>query len=368
MAFAARDGDLLGELQRLSTTGAAGVVLWPFRALARVPMADSPAAFLAALPWALALLALNYIWVLRTDVAFEEASAELSEKMDDVRRRGMAALHRPRASARTPFALSPDGRPETAILWKNLIQMGRVLSWTLLLRLTPVLVLLAVVLARSGRRGDGDTVNVMAAACLMVAGFAIFLGPQIMRGDLRRDLANLAVLKTWPIRGAALVRGEILAPAIVLTAIVSLALLAAAVLSTQASFSGDIASRWAYLLAAMLVAPGIILAQLLMQNALAVAFPSWVSIGSRQAGLDAMGQRMLMMLGTLLALVAAVLPAALVAGVAALVAYALVGTILIVVPGALAGATLLAEAFAGSEIVGALLDRTDIAAIDAPDA
>jgi hypothetical protein len=38
------------------------------------------------------------------------------------------------------------------------------------------------------------------------------------------------------------------------------------------------------------------------------------------------------------------------------------------VPGALAGATLLAEAFAGSEIVGALLDRTDIAAIDAPDA
>jgi len=71
---------ILAELQRRAGQGAVSVVLWPFQALVGLPAASSPAAFWSALPAALALLAVNYVWVLRSDAAFEEASAEHAER------------------------------------------------------------------------------------------------------------------------------------------------------------------------------------------------------------------------------------------------------------------------------------------------
>ena len=361
LTMASARGELTTEIDALSSSGAAGIVLWPFRAIARLPMAESLSAFLAFLPAALGLLILNYLWVLRTNAPFEEASAELSEKLDAIRRRGPAALRPARTSNRTPFRLTAHGRPETAILWKNLISMGRIVSWTVLARILPIIVLLSMALSR----GRGNAANMLTAVCLMVAAFTLILGPQMARSDLRQDLTALAVLKTWPIRGAALVRGEILAPAIVLTAIIFLALIAAMVASLQAAVDQSVATRVSWLIAALLVAPGIVLAQLLTQNGLAVTFPSWVSIGGRQAGVDVVGQRLLVMVAVLLALVVAVLPAAIVAGIGTGILYLLTGTISFVLAGVLAGSALMVEAFAGSEILGAILERSDISAIDA---
>jgi hypothetical protein len=362
-AAAARGEDFAAEVIRLSDSGAAGIVLWPFRAIARLPVAGSTGAFLAALPWALVLLALNYVWVLRTKAPFEEASAELSEKLDQLRQRGPAAFRQPRASKRTPFTLAPHGRPETAILWKNLISMGRILSWTTLIRVAPLLVLLA--LALSG--GRNSTANVLAGAGVLVAGFTLLLGPQLARNDLRQDLAALAVLKTWPLRAAALVRGEILAPAIVLTTVIFLALIVATALSVQVTFPAAAGNRWSWLLAALLVAPGLVLAQLLAQNGLAVTFPSWVSIGNRTGGVDVVGQQLLLMLAVILALVAAVLPAAIVAVIGVGIFYLLTGVVSVILAGVLAGGALLVEAFIASEVLGAILERSDISAIDAPE-
>jgi putative ABC exporter len=349
------------ELARLGSTGAAGIVLWPFRTLAALPLADSPRTFFAALPWALLMLALNYVWILRTDVPFEEASAELSEKLAKIRRQGLSALRKPSRSTKTPFTLAPIGRPETAIVWKNLIAMGRVLSWTVLLRVAPMLVIFSVAASRGERR----TTDFLAFVSLVVAGFTMILGPQLARRDLRQDLNALATLKTWPIRGAGLVRGEIMAPAIVLTTVAWLALIVAAVLSTNATFAQDVVSRWSLLAGAMCIVPGIVLAQLVAQNGLAVTFPSWVSTDPRPGGVDAMGQGMLVMLAVLLALVVAILPAALVAGIVAGVLYLILGTIPVVLPAALAGAALLVEAFIGTEVIGAILERSDISAVDA---
>ena len=354
-------GDLAGSIQRLGTTGAVGIILWPFLVVARLAIADSWWTFLATFPWAFGLLALNYVWVLRTDAPFEEASAELSEKLDKIRRRGVHALRQPRASKRTPFTLAPHGRPEIAILWKNLISMGRVYSGVMLLRVLPILIFVAMALSR----GRGETADALAAMCVVIAGFTLLLGPQMARSDLRQDLTALATLKTWPIRGAALVRGEVLAPACVLTTIAFLALIAAAVLSTNAPFA-TVAGRWSLLLAALFITPGIVLTQLLAQNGLAVTFPSWVAIGNNRAGgVDVVGQRLLVMIAVVLALVVSLVPAAIVAGIAAGVIYLLTGTISVVLPGAVAGAALLVEALAGSEFVGAILERSDISALDA---
>ncbi|MGH9239351.1 MAG: putative ABC exporter domain-containing protein [Vicinamibacterales bacterium] len=348
----------ISELDRLTSGGPASLVLWPFRTLARLPFASSQPEFLGTLPWVLLLLMLNYIWVVRTDAPFEEGSAELSEKLEELRRRGPRALRQPRAGKRTPFKLAPHGRPETAIVWKNLISMGRVLSWTVLVRVAPLIVFVAIMLSQD-RSGDS---GFLAFVCLFIAFMTLVIGPQLVRGDLRQDMTALDVLKTWPVRGAALVRGEILAPAIVLTTVIVLALIAAALLGPP--LDGDAPNRWMLLLAALSVAPGLVLSQLLVQNGMAVAFPAWVRLGNRQGGFDAVGQQILVMIVVVLALAAAVVPAAAIAAIGAGILYLFTGTIPVLVPGVLAGGTLLAEAYAASEVIGAMLDRADLAAVD----
>ena len=210
------------ELQRLASEGAAGVVLWPFRALVRLPLSTSAAEFWSALPAALALLVVNYAWVLRSDAAFEEASAEHAEQRAARRTAPRAVV---RGSAATPFTLAPDGPPETAILWKNLILVGRYVSLRTALRLLP-LILVFGLMTRSNQAGG--VAAFIGALSLPLAAMAVLLGPQMMRNDLRQDLARLPMLKTWPVRGAALIRGEVLAPTVVVTAVAWLLLLVAA--------------------------------------------------------------------------------------------------------------------------------------------
>jgi hypothetical protein len=176
------------------------------------------------------------------------------------------------------------------------------------------------------------------------------------------------VLKTWPLRGAALVRGEVLAPAALLVALAWVTLVAAAIFSLQGTERVQIPDRAAILFAAMAVTPGLILVQLLIQNALAVTFPAWVAIGPTRRGVDVMGQRMLVVFGSLLVVVLAVLPAALVGGVVLLALRWLTGEWRIALPGLVAAMVLLGEAFAGSELVGLIVERTDVSALDPSDA
>jgi hypothetical protein len=369
--------EVAAELQRLATTGAAGVVLWPFRAIVRVPLSASPAEFWAALPWALLILAANYAWVLQADAAFEEASAarseQVAERLAAVRAGRLSAptvRSRPAAQASaTPFALALTGRPETAILWKNLIMVGRYVSLKTLLRLLPLLIMLAVFGSQASHKGG--LLPMLAILCLIAVMFTILLGPQMARNDLRQDLAHLSVLKTWPVSGAAIVRGELLAPAVVLTAIVWVLLIAGTLLvgSLQLPDGGLVAAKLhavSYALAALIVAPGLILAQLVVQNGIAIVFPAWVAIGANRArGIEATGQRLLMMIGNLLALLLSLLPGAIVGGGLALVIYWTTGVVLVVVPALILSVFMLAECWLAIEALGRVLERTDVSAIEA---
>jgi ABC-2 type transport system permease protein len=357
--------DVFAELQRITASGAASWVLWPFRALVRLPLAGSAAEFFAALPVTLGCLGLAYVWVLRGDTAFEEAAADQAE--------ARARLKTParRASARvtpTPFALASDGRAETAILWKNLILMGRFASLKTLLRVAPLIVVLALSIGRNA--GRGGVAAAVAVACLTAAGFTVLLGPQIMRNDLRQDLGNLAVLRTWPVGGPALIRGELLAPASVLSALAWLAILGGSVLFSSVPATGSVElsmmlNRVSYAAAALLVAPALIVAQLVVHNAIAVLFPAWVVAGaSRSRGVDAMGQRLLMMAGILLSLVVSVLPGAVAAGLVMIVGYVLTNTILVVLPAFVMTLVVLAECALATEWLGRVLDRTDVSALE----
>ena len=93
------------------------------------------------------------------------------------------------------------------------------------------------------------------------------------------------------------------------------------------------ADRASYLSAAFVLAPAVILSQVVVQNGLAVLFPAWVAVGaSRARGIDAMGQRLLMLAGMLFALVVSLVPGVIAAAAFAFLAYQVTGTVLILLP------------------------------------
>jgi hypothetical protein len=304
---------------------------------------------------------------MRSDAAFQEASAEQSEKVVRGRRPPIQARVK---NVPTPFTLAPTGRPETAILWKNLILLGRYASLRNLWRLLPLVIALGA--AASGSRKTG-IIEFMSIVVLAGTGLTILMGPQIARNDLRQDLGHIALLKTWPIRSAALLRGEILAPAALLTGIVWLFVLGTTLLITRipsnaAAFTTVALDRISYGIAAMVLAPPLIIIQLIVHNGLAVLFPAWVMIGAtRSRGVEVMGQRLLMQAAIWITLLLAILPAALVAGAVAAAIYFATGTIPIVIPALLAAAIILAEAFLATEALGRALDRTDVGSLEPQD-
>src|SRR5262249_50932779 len=145
--------EMFHEIDRVASTGVGGIVLWPLRALVALPIAKTPSAFVHALPAVLALLALHYVWVIATDTAFEERAAARAEKLGG--RRSAPRIISAKA-APAPFALSPLGRPETAILWKNLILLSRYVSLRILVRIAILVVVLLFSLGRAGKGGPAS--------------------------------------------------------------------------------------------------------------------------------------------------------------------------------------------------------------------
>ena len=355
--------DTFGVLDQLTSSGPVAWVLLPFRTLTRLPVALTASAYFSALPAALAMLVANYLWVLRADTAFEENAALLAEKAGNRPKR--LVQPKVRAVQTTPFKLAKTGRLETAIVWKNLIMIGRYASWRTVLPLVPSIVSLGIVATISGRRGG--FAPVIEVACLAVLAITVLIGPMLARNDLRRDLANLAMLKAWPIPGATLLRGEILAPGVFLSVIAWLCILGAASFlgSLRVNGVGELLlNRLSYMAAAMLIAPGLILAELTVLNALAVMFPAWISTGAtRPRGVDALGQRLFTTAGVLITLIVALIPAVLAAGAVTALVYFTTGVFLIVIPAAIVAASLILECLVVVEMLGGVVDRMDVASV-----
>jgi uncharacterized oligopeptide transporter (OPT) family protein len=126
------------------------------------------------------------------------------------------------------------------------------------------------------------------------------------------------------------------------------------------------ADRVALALVAGLVAPVLIAAQLLLQNAAVILFPGWIPTGgARPRGIEAMGQQMLMFAGTLLAFVVGVLPAAVASLLAGLVLYAIAGVPGLVPAGVLFMAVLSVEGALAAMLLGRMLERTEPSQVEA---
>jgi ABC-2 type transport system permease protein len=357
--------DLMAELTRLASTGMTGAVLWPFLALARLPLSASAVEFGRHLPAVVGLIVLNYLWVLRSDAAFEEASAEHAERGAAG---NTAARPQPTSAGRPPFVLGATGLPETAILWKNLIQIGRYASARTLMRVIPLVIVLALVGRNAGAQSGAAAF--VAGLCLPLLFVTVLLGPQMIRNDLRQDLGHLGLLKTWPVSGPAMVRGALLAPTAVLTAVAWILIAVATLLAGELTQRNPamvpwMADRLSLAVAAAIVAPAAILVQILLHNGLAVIFPAWVAVGDTRArGLDVMGQRMVLFGGIALSLVVALIPPVLFGGALFLAGRLLLQRTFIIGPALVFAAVAVAECWVGAEVLGRVLDRTDVGAVE----
>jgi len=353
----------LDYLGKILTTGPALYLLYPFRLLVRPFFASDAPEFFAVLAPALLLFLLHYLWVIFSDVAFEEASLAASQKMAvrvaAVRAGNGMGAGKNQKARRAWFKLAPTGPAFMALLWKNLLGMGRGVPMRLWIMIAVVLVFFVFTFSRGGH---GQNLTVMAAVILAsLLGYSLLLGPQFLRLDFRRDLPQADILKTFPMRGWQIALGEILAPVVVLAGFQWLLLLPTTVLifylpGTNQTLFLTIA------LSAVFVLPIMDFILLLIPNAAVLLFPSWVQAGKDSPrGIEATGQRMIFAVGQLLILLLALLPAALAfIGVYFLFKFML-GPVLPVFFAALAGSVILAvEAGLGVLLLGKFFERFDV--------
>lgn len=277
--------------------------------LVTAPVFASDARGFALALWpALGVLAAHYAWVLVSAVSFEEASIAKAEK----RAARLAAFRggNLRVTAakkrRDPFPLRDTGRPELAFLWKNLLAMGRVFNLRSSIVAAAIVAAGCVWLSSAELRGGQAFVAVVSLVVLLGT---LLLGPQLARHDLRYDLKNADILKTYPLAGAQIVFAEMLAPLAVLCVIAWLALLALTLATPPVPISP--LAKAAGALAIAVGAPFFCGLQLVIQNAIALLFPAWVQNVSNpgEHGLDAFGQRLVFLAGQILLLALGVLPA-----------------------------------------------------------
>lgn len=353
----------LDYLQRVLTAGPALYLLFPFRLVVRPFLAPDATAFLVALGPALLLFLLHYLWVTYSDVAFEEASVEASQKqaarIAAVRAGNWQGAKKNQKAKRPWFNLAASGPPATAFLWKNLIGVSRVFSP----RLGVALIVIVVVVCFSlGHGGLNQNLSTVVGIFIAIAlGYSLLLGPQILRLDFRHDLPLADVLKTFPLRGWQIALGEILAPVVVLVMFQWLLLLVEIGLLFYLS-APQKALLLAIALGAAVALPLLDLLLLLIPNAAVLLFPSWIPTGKDSPrGVEATGQRLVFLLGQLLVLALTLLPAAAAfAGVFFLLNFT-VGPVAAVLPGSLAAALVLAvEAGLGVMLLGKLWQRFDV--------
>jgi ABC-2 type transport system permease protein len=346
-----------------------GWVLWPFKLVVGPFLAPDLRGFFLTLGPALAVILLHYLWVVHSAVAFEESSIDYAQKRTAriaAWRSGQGRLGGAPTKARAePYRLAGIGRPELAFLWKNLLSTWPYFTFRVLLGCAAV-----IIIAMSWMRSH-PIWNGALPVVGMVAGFIglylLIIGPQFARQDIRSDLANADILKTYPLSGWQIVLGEMLTPVAILSGVLWLALLTFALAFSSTN------PAWAWLTPQVRIACGLGLAlivpllaslQLLVPNAAALVFPAWFQASRfRGGGPEVAGQRMIFFFAQVLTMALALAPPA---GFAALLIFILqsfVGPMIaICVAGAVVTATLVGEVWCGLWLLGQRFEKFDLSA------
>ncbi len=295
-------------------------MLAPLRWLLGPFFAADAATLAKSLGPALLLLGAHYVWVVRSQVSFEEASIDLArrraERLAAVRAGGgWRSLRRPARRRREPFTLRPHGPAPLAFLWRNLISAGPWFyprNWLLLSA-----ALLGAMLWLAASPSHRPWLQFVQVAALPVGFWVLFAVPMLLRRQVQLLLERLDVIKTHPLRGWQVLLGEMLAPIVLITAIewLLLALLAVAVGALGRHLASTALLTGLGGVGIGLLVPPVAGLMVSIPFAATLYFPGWMSAVNQPRGMDVMGQRLIFAGAYLLALLVALLPAVLTAAV-----------------------------------------------------
>ena len=351
-------------------------ILYPFRLLVAPLFAPTGAMFVKALPAALGVLVLHYVWVVGTNVRFEDATIEGAARRAAERERrqrgNLPALPGETRRRFAPFRLGAAGRAEIAITWKNLAAVSRMPLRAQLLAVGALIALLFLSSA-AFRQPEADQAAVATMAVLGALGLILAIViPSGLRNDLRGDLEHAAVLKSWPVAPAALVVGEILAPLWAGFLALAAGLGGALAIAAGRAFRGaaeapgplqSLAGAGGLVpaaLGAILLLPPLTLLLLLGQNAATLAYPAWFPPGQKRTrGLEQFGIRLVAAVATLALLAIALIPSALVVAALFLAGGRALGFWAIPLAALLASLPLWGEAVAAVALLARLWGRFD---------
>jgi hypothetical protein len=297
------------------------------------------------------------------DIAFEDASIVASQRALARRARvrsmrsgmSMSAVHR----FPPPFKLADRGRPEVAVLWKNLIGAMRLSSFPVIAVIIPI----ALIATANIFRREGDVLASIGIAGLFATGIFALIGPQAIRSDLRLDMLRLDVVKTFPLSAESLLAAELGAPLLVIALFELLMLAISLVILNFAHMGASFLTRPEFAVSALVLIVPISAIQLLIQNAAMILFPAWNMSADAARGITALGQRLLLLLGNILTLLIALLPAGALLGGSFFVIPRLLGKspvafLIATIP---AAALLIAEIAIAHKLLAAQFDEIDIA-------
>ncbi len=365
--------DIEYYIEQVLRAGPLLYVLYPFRIVVEPYLAPDATTFLKALGPALLLLVLHYAWVVRANVAFEEASVEASKRMAERVAAMRAGRQHPfsgkKKKKRAPFKLQPVGWPAIGLFWKNLIGAGSGFNFRTVLFIAWIVIVAGIAMTSNARSASLGQMGGMFAIVILI--MSLFMGPQLVRQDFRHDLPMADLLKTYPLPAWQMAFGELLAPAAILAVVQwCLVLLAMLLLQQYGGQKFAMAARLAVGVSVAMLLPGLDFLTLLIPNAAVLLFPGWFQTGRDSSqGFEATGQRLIFALGQLVVLVLALVPAGLMFAMITLV-LRVFGSFdfTIWLPAASAGATvvLAVEGFLGLLLLGRLFERFDVSSETAP--
>jgi hypothetical protein len=260
-----------------------------------------------------------------------------------------------------PFTLAPRGWPPVGLMWKNLIagrSTPRKLAW-----FASVVVVLSLAVGW-GPFPQSAKIAVCAFLGLAFAATGVFGSVKVSAG-LRQDLGMLDVVKVYPLPGWQIVLGEMLGPAIAVSA--GQMVLALGVVLTAASIGADVQAGPLFILAVAIVVLCVSFplnfVNAVIPSAATLLFPAWAATGKemQKPGFETIGPRLIFGLAQLVILLVAFAPVAAVgAGAFFLVQWLIGPEVALVAAGVCAGALLAVEAGLGVFLLGYLFDRYDV--------
>jgi hypothetical protein len=313
-------GDVIRAITTLLGQPIPNALLAPFRVLLAPSFAHTLGEWAPRFGIVLFIVALHYVWVLRTELAFEDAAVEASaaraKRLEAMKARRTGNIKPVRAGNRTWIPLPATGHPAVAIVWKNVLALSRTGGSSLaMIILTASFAVAALLISSRGNVGFGTMIGFFA---LGMTGFSLLIGSRFVRIDLRQDLVHLRLLRTYPLEGSALVAAEVAGSTVVLTAIqMGLLIFAHLMLLSSPEIPLDSSARWLMLAAAPFILLVLNAVSVTIQNGAALLFPAWVKLGTaKSGGVEVLGQSILSMVASLVVMVIALIPPAIAAAAA----------------------------------------------------